>query len=85
MGRKPLGDGFSAVPVREIRGSVTRSFRDDLIDVGVNFLAANGYAGQTLETLQLPGEAAAFERIVGVRKTSCAGFSLTYHFRREQP
>jgi len=85
VGRKPLGDRFTAVPVREIRGSVTRSFRDGLIDVGANFLAANGYAGQTLETLQLPGEATAFERIVGVRKTSYAGFSLTYHFRREQP
>ena len=85
VGRKPLGDGFTAVPVREIRGSVTRSFRDGLIDVGANFLAANGYAGQTLETLRLPGEATAFERIVGVRKASYAGFSLTYHFRREQP
>jgi carboxypeptidase family protein len=85
VGRKPLGDRFSAVPVREIRGSLTRSFSDGLFDAGVHFLLANGYSGQTLETLQLPGEASTFERIVGVRKVSYAGVSLSYHFRREHP
>ena len=82
VGRKPLGAGFTAVPVREIRGSFTRSFNDGLFDTGVHFLVANGYAGQTLETLQLPGEASPFERIVGVRKTSWAGVTLNYHFRK---
>jgi hypothetical protein len=84
VGRKPLGDGFTAVPVREVRGSVSHSFSDGLFDAGVNFLAASGYSGQTLETLQLPGEPAPFERIVGMRKASYAGLSLTYHFRRER-
>ncbi len=82
VGRKPLGDGFTAVPVREIRGSLTRSFSDGLVDAGVHFLLANGYAGQTLETLQLPGEASPFERIVGVRTASWAGLTLSYHFRK---
>jgi hypothetical protein len=85
VGRKPLGDGFTAVPVREIRGSFTRAFSDGLFDAGVHFLLANGYTGQTLETLQLPGEASPFERIVGVRKVSYAGVTLSYHFRREHP
>jgi hypothetical protein len=83
VGGKPLGDGFTAVPVREVRGSLTRSFRDGLFDAGVHFLLASGYTGQTLETLQLPGEASPFERIVGVRKASYAGITLSYHFRRE--
>jgi hypothetical protein len=82
VGRKPLGDGFTAVPVREIRGSLTRSFSDGLFETGVHFLLANGYSGQTLETMQLAGEASPFERIVGVRKASWAGITLSYHFRR---
>jgi len=82
VGPKPLGDGFTAVPVREIRGSLTRSFSAGLFDTGVHFLLANGYTGQTLETLQLPGEANPFERIVGVRKASWAGITLSYHFRK---
>ena len=85
VGRKPLGNGFTAVPVREIHGSFTRSFSDGLLDAGIHFLAASGYTGQTLENLRLPGEANPFERIVGVRKTSYAGITLTYHFRREHP
>jgi hypothetical protein len=85
VGRKPLGDGFTAVPVREVRGSLTRSFGAGRFDAGVHFLWANGYTGQTLETLRLPGEANPFERVVGVRKASWAGLSLSYHGRREQP
>ena len=50
---------------------------------GFTFLLANGYTGQTLETLQLPGEASPFERIVGVRNASYAGLTLSYHFRKE--
>ncbi len=83
VGAKPLGDGFTAVPVREIRGSVFRSFRDNLLDAGLYFLSSSGYTGQTLETLQLSGEPAPFERIVGVRKPSYAGVTFTYHFRSE--
>jgi hypothetical protein len=83
VGTKPLGDGFVAVPVREIRGSVTRSFANGRYETGMHFLASSGYSGQTLETLQLPDEPAPFERIVGVRKPSYVGLSFAYHFRRE--
>jgi hypothetical protein len=81
VGRKPLADGFIAVPVREIRGSLTRSFRSELFEVGAHFLLASGYTGQTLETLQLPNEATATERVVGLRNQSYAGVSLIYHLK----
>jgi hypothetical protein len=81
VGRKPLGNGFTAVPVREIRGSVTRSFRSELFEAGVHFLLANGYTGQTLETLQPPSETIPTERVVGVRNQSYAGISLIYRLR----
>jgi len=81
VGRKPLGDGFTAVPVREIRGSLTRSFHSESFEAGVHFLLANGYTGQTLETLQLPNETIPTERVVGVRNQSFAGVSLTYHLK----
>ena len=85
VGRKPLGDGFTAVPVREIRGSLTRSFRSELFEAGVHFLLASGYTGQTLETLQMTNETLPTERVVGVRNQSYAGVSLIYHFQPARP
>jgi hypothetical protein len=82
VGRKPLGDGFVAVPVREFRGALIRPFASKGIDVGVNFLIAYGYGGQTLETLALPGEGLPFERITGLPLKSYVTVSFTYHFRR---
>ena len=82
VGRKPLGDGFVALPVREFRGALIRPFASKGIDVGVNFLIASGYGGQTLETLALPGEGLPFERITGLRLKSYVTASFTYHFRR---
>jgi hypothetical protein len=82
VGRKPLGDGFMAVPVREFRGAVVRPFESKGFDVGVNFLIASGYGGQTLETLALSGEAGPFERITGFPLRSYVTASFTYHFRR---
>lgn len=82
VGRKPLGDGFTAVPVRQYRGAVVRSFARQRVDVGVNFLLADGFAGQTVETLQLAGEPEPFERIVGYRLKSYVTLSWTYHFAR---
>lgn len=67
VGAKPLGNEFHSVPVREIRGSFTRSFSNG-IDAGLHFIAASGYTGQTVETLQLLNESAPFERVVGVRQ-----------------
>ncbi len=82
VGRKPLGDGFVAVPVREFRGALIRTFESKGIDVGLNFFIASGYGGQTLETLALSGEASPLERITGLPLKSYVTASLTYHFRR---
>ena len=80
--RKPLGDGFNSVPVREFRGAVIRPFERQGFDVGVNFFLAHGYGGQTLETLALPGEGKPFERITGLPLRSYVTASFTYHLRR---
>ena len=80
VGRKPLGDGFIAVPVRELRGAIIRPFDSAGLDVGVNFFLASGYGGQTLETLALPGEADPFERITGFPLKSYVTASLTCRF-----
>ncbi len=84
VGPKPLGDGFTARPVREFRVSLLRSFRDGRIDVGLNSLIARGYAGQTLETLQLPTESAPSERVVGVPLKSYVSLSWAYNFRHSR-
>ena len=80
VGRKPLGDGLVSVPVREFRGAVVRPFLNGRLNAGVNFLLARGFTGQTTETLALPGEGDAFERIVGVRLRSYVTLSFTYRF-----
>ena len=82
VGRKPLGDGFDAVPVREFRGAVVRPFESKGFDVGLNFFVARGYGGQTLETLALPGEGNPVERVTGFPLKSYATASFTYHFGR---
>ena len=81
VGRKPLGDGFRSVPVREFRGALVRSFRDGRMEAGVHFLIASGYTGQTTEVLALPGEGEPFERVVGVRMPSYVTVSYTMHFK----
>lgn len=81
VGRKPLGDGFVSVPVRELRGALVRQFGPRL-QAGVNFLIASGYTGQTTEVLALPGEDAPFERVVGVYLPSYATVSLSYRLGR---
>jgi hypothetical protein len=79
VGAKPLGGGFTAVPVREIRGALLRSFGDGRMDLGADFLLASGFTGQTLETLALPTDTAPFERIVGVPLKSYISFTWTYY------
>ena len=79
--RKPLGDGFYSVPVREFRGALSRSFHDGRFDAGINFLIASGYTGQTTETIALAGEGDSFERVVGVRLPSYVSASISYRFR----
>jgi len=82
VGRKPLGDGFTAVPVHEFRVSLLRSFQGGRIDLGLNSLMAHGYAGQTLETLLLPTDRVnvPFERVVGVPLKSYVSVSWVYNF-----
>jgi hypothetical protein len=82
VGRKPLGDGLTSTPVREFRCALVRSFAGERMDLGLNALIASGYTGQTLGTLQLPDEPAAFERVVGVPLKSYVGLSWVYRFRR---
>jgi hypothetical protein len=78
---KPLGDGFTGVPVSEVRGAVLRTFREGKVSTAANFLIANGYTGQTTETLALPNESQPFERVVGVPLKSYISLSFSYRFR----
>jgi hypothetical protein len=82
VGRKPLGDGFVGVPVREFRGSLARPFHEGRVMAGVNFLIAGGYTGQTTEVLAVAGEAEPFEQIVGVRLPSYVAASCSWRFGR---
>ncbi len=79
---KPLGDGFTGVPVREIRGAIIRPFLENRISMAANFLIADGFTGQTTETLALPTEPAPFERVVGVPLKSYISLSWTYYFKK---
>ena len=79
---KPLGDGFTGIPVREIRGGVLRPLLEDRMSIGVNFLLASGYTGQTTETLALPSDPVSFERVVGVPLKSYVSVSWTYYFKK---
>ena len=81
VGRKPLGDGFTSVPVREFRGAITRRFGERL-QAGINFMLASGYTGQTTEVLALPGEDTATERVVGVYLPSYVSLSFNYRMGR---
>jgi len=76
VGKKPLGDGFDSVPVREFRGAVVRPFERAGIDIGVNVFIARGYGGQTLETLAM------VEQVTGFPLRSYVTGSFTYHLRR---
>jgi hypothetical protein len=75
--RKPLGDGFNGIPVKEFRLALLRPFADRRMSVGMNLFIAGGYSGQTIETFALPDESAPFERSVGVRFSSYVSFSVS--------
>src|SRR6202021_2704209 len=78
----PLGDGFTGLPVREIRGAVLRSFKENQMSVGANFLLASGYTGQTTETLAIPTDPSRLERVVGVPLKSYVSLSWTYYLKK---
>jgi hypothetical protein len=83
LGNDALGNVLTASPVREFRGSLGRTFGEGRFDAAVNFLFANGFTGQTVETLALSSEVVPpFPRVVGVPLKSYASVSLTYHFGR---
>jgi hypothetical protein len=79
---KPLGDGFVGVPVREVRGGVLRPFKANHMSLGVNFLIASGYTGQTTETIPFEGGTCPVECIVGVPLKSYVSASWSYYFGR---
>ena len=81
VGRKPLGDGFVSMPVREFRGALVRSFQKKRMDVGINFLLASGYTGQTTEILAAGRQSIPTEQVTGVRLPSYVSLSYTYRFR----
>jgi hypothetical protein len=79
---KPLGDGFVGVPVKEFRGALLRPFLDNRMSIGVDFLIASGYTGQTLETIPFEPDSCPVECIVGVPLKSYVSVSWSYYFRK---
>jgi hypothetical protein len=79
VGAKPLGDNFTGVPNTEVRAALLRTVKQGRMDLGVNFLIARGYTGQTTEILAATGPP--FERPVGVRLPSYVSVSCTYRFQ----
>lgn len=79
---KPLGlgclpvltDECPGVAVKELRGAIMRPFSNGRLNLGVNFLIASGYTGQTTENF----EPSLIQEVVGVRIPSYASVSLTY-------
>ncbi len=79
---KPLGDGFTGLPLQEVRLALNKSFEDGRWQFSVNGQLNSGYTGQTLETLAVGSEPVAFERQVGVPARSYAAVSAIYSFGR---
>ena len=85
VGRKPLGTGCDAInlnaectgtAVREFRGALVRPVIRGRMDIGVNFLIASGYTGQTTENFY-PSD---IQKVVGVRIPSYVSVTLTHRF-----
>lgn len=85
VGRTLLGTGCdprnvnaecAGTQVKEFRGALVRPFLHGRIEVGVNFLIARGYTGQTTENFY----PSTMQQIVGVRIPSHASASITYRF-----
>ena len=79
---KPLGDGFVGVPVYEVRGALLRLFLENRMSIGVNFLIAQGYTGQTTETIPSQPAPCPIECVVGVPLKSYVSLSWTYYFKK---
>ena len=68
----------TGTPVKEFRGAVVRPFLNGRMNVGVNFLIASGYSGQTSENFY-PSD---IQEVAGVRIPSYASITFTYRFGR---
>jgi hypothetical protein len=68
--------GFSYVP-----GALVRSFLQRRMDIGLDFLIASGFTGQTTEVLAAGNQSTPIEQVVGVRLPSYVSVSYTYRFR----
>ena len=79
---KPLGDGFVGMRVSEFRGAVLRSFLDNRMSLGANFLIARGFTGQTTESIPFQPGTCAIECIVGVPLKPYVSVSWAYYFSR---
>ncbi len=96
VGTKPLGLGClpnsnaecTGTSVKEFRGAVVRPFSNGRMNVGVNFLIASGYTGQTTENFcqetNIPTACnpSPIQEVVGVRIPSYASVTFTYRFGR---
>jgi len=54
VGRKPLGDGFITVPVREFREALVRPFESKHFDLGLNVFIVSRLAVRRLKRLRYP-------------------------------
>jgi hypothetical protein len=52
------------------------------MSIGASFLLADGYTGQTTETLALPSDPAPFERIVGVPLKPYVSLTWTCYLKK---
>ena len=86
VGAKPLGTGClpnpsaecAGIAVKEFRGAMVRPFLNDRMNIGLNFLIAGGYTGQTTENFY----PSPIQEVVGVRIPSYASVTFTYRFGR---
>lgn len=79
---KPLGDGFTGMPLQEIRMALHKSFMDGRWQVSLNGQLVNGFTGQTTQVMAVGNETVPKERVVGVPTASYATVSVLYSFGR---
>ena len=58
------------------------TFLGDRMSIAANSLIADGYTGQTVETLEYPVGTAPVNGVVGVPLKSYVSLSWTYYFKR---
>jgi hypothetical protein len=75
VGEKPLGDGFHAVPVHEIRLSLQKVFGDGKWLASINGQFANGATGQTWRRLRCRERRARWNASSAFRFAPTAAFS----------